>query len=363
MIKFHRLRVAEIRPEAEDALAIALDVPDELREIYRFEAGQHVVLRARLGGEELRRTYSLANAPGCGPLRLAVRVHEHGRFSRHLARDVSVGSEIEVLPAGGSFTARPVQARRRTFVAFAAGCGIVPVASIAAGTLASQPSSRFVIFYGNRGTARTMLLEELLALKDRHLDRLALHFVMSREPQEIALYNGRLDAAKVRELAGSLFDPGSVADYFLCGPGTMIEEVSQVLRTLGVEPSQIHAEHFTEVSPEAAPESHTAVGDAAAPRAAAGDATEVTVIMDGRRRSFTMRAHETVLDAGLAAGLDLPFSCHAGVCATCRTRVVRGRVDMEQNHALEPQEVEAGYVLACQSHPLTAELEIDYDEK
>lgn len=363
MLTFHELRVAEARPEAEDALAVALEVPETLREAYRFEAGQHVVLRARIDGEELRRTYSLANAPGEWPLRLALRVHDRGRFSRYLAQQARPGAELEVLPAGGSFVARRSQQGRRCFVAFVSGSGIAPVLSIVTATLAADPASRFVVFYGNRSVGRAMLIEELLALKDRYLERLALHFIMSREPQEIALYNGRLDGAKVRELAGRLFDAGSVADFFLCGPGTMIDDVTGALRALGAEAARIHAEHFTLVSSETLPASHTEVGDAGAAEIGATEATEVTVIMDGRRRRFSMGAGETVLDAGLAAGLELPYSCHAGVCGTCRTRLVRGRVDMEQNLALEPGEVEAGYVLACQSRPLTAELEIDYDEK
>lgn len=362
MSRFHPLRVIEAGPEAQDALSIALEVPETLRNDYRFEAGQHLVLRANVDGEELRRTYSLANAPGEWPLRLSVRVHDQGRFSRFLARELRPGVEIEALPAAGSFTARPLRAGRRSCVAFVAGSGIAPVLSIVRATLASQPASRFHVFYGNRDTGRVMLLEELLGLKDRWLDRLALHFVMSREPQEIELYNGRIDGPKARALVAAFLDPGDISDAFLCGPGTMIDEVAAALRGLGLEATRIHAEHFTLADTDTAPQPHTLVGRAE-PAVASSSATEVTVTLDGRRRGFAMQAHETLLEAGLAAGLDLPFSCQAGVCGTCRTRLVSGRVDMEQNHALEPQEVEAGYVLACQSRPLTARLEIDYDEK
>lgn len=362
MSTFHPLRVIEVGPEAQDALSIALEVPEALRDVYGFEAGQHLVLRANVDGEELRRTYSLANAPGEWPLRLSVRVHDQGRFSRFLARELRPGVEVDALPAAGSFTARPLRPGQRSFVAFVAGSGMAPVLSIVRATLASQPESRFHVFYGNRATGRVMLLEELLALKNRWLERLALHFVMSREPQEIEIYNGRIDGARARALVAAFLDPDDISDAFLCGPGTMIEEISGALRGLGLDAARIHAERFTLADAHAIAQPHTLVGRAE-PAAAGSAATEVTVTLDGRRRGFSMQPYETLLEAGLGAGLELPFSCQAGVCGTCRTRLLNGRVDMEQNHALEPQEVEAGYILACQSRPLTATVEIDYDEK
>jgi ring-1,2-phenylacetyl-CoA epoxidase subunit PaaE len=222
-----------------------------------------------------------------------------------------------------------------------------------------------------------MCLEELLGLKDRYLDRLALHFLMSREPQEVELYNGRVDAVRVRELARTLFEPGQVAEYFVCGPGDMIEQVSGALRELNVSAERIHGEHFTVATAGAVTDAAGgAVGaTAAAPSAAyatgpapiassATDIAAVTVLMDGRRRAFTMAMNaDTVLDAAARAGIDLPFSCRAGVCSTCRTKVVSGEVEMAQNYALEDWELEQGYVLACQSRVKTPTLELDYDEK
>jgi ring-1,2-phenylacetyl-CoA epoxidase subunit PaaE len=257
-------------------------------------------------------------------------------------------------------------------VAFAAGCGITPVLSVVR-MLLSHPGPRVILFYGNTGTARTMCLEELLALKDRHLERLSLHFLMSREPQEVALYNGRIDASRVRQFAATLLRPLEVKEYFVCGPGDMIEQVTATLRELGVEGSRVHAEHFTLAttaetatrSPAAAP--GASGGEAVfAPRASPATAgtAEVTVLVDGRRRAFTMKIDdETVLDAAARAGLELPFSCRAGVCSTCRTKVIRGEVAMAQNYALEDWELEQGYVLACQSRVKSAVLELDYDEK
>ncbi|HEY7964211.1 MAG TPA: 2Fe-2S iron-sulfur cluster-binding protein [Steroidobacteraceae bacterium] len=365
MLKFHALRVAAVTPDAEDAVAIELELPEALRAEYRGTPGQHVVVRTRIDGQETRRTYSLVNAPGERPLRIVPRVHPRGRMSRFLAEQLRAGDALEVLPPNGSFTPRTAAQPAGTYVAFAAGCGITPVLSVVRSLLAHEPA-RVILFYGNSGSARTMCLEDLLALKDRHLGRLSLHFVMSREPQEAELYNGRIDAARVRRFAGVLFEPRGVTEYFLCGPGDMIEQVSTTLRELGVEPARVHAEHFTvaTATPATAEAARPAAGDTTGASAATTDQAEVSILMDGRRRSFAMkRDDETVLDAAARAGIDLPFSCRAGVCSTCRTKVVRGEVEMAQNYALEDWELEQGYVLACQSRVKTPVLELDYDEK
>jgi ring-1,2-phenylacetyl-CoA epoxidase subunit PaaE len=377
MLKFHSLRVAEVQPDAEDAVAVALDVPAELQPEYAGLPGQHVVLRVFLDGEEERRTYSLINAPGEWPMRIVARVHKYGRMSRHIAQDVKVGDRIDVLPPNGSLTPRLTIDWRavRTYVGLAAGCGITPVLSVVKAILRDDTRSQFILLYGNTSTGRVMCMEELLGLKDRYLDRLALHFVMSREPQEVELYNGRIDAARVREVAGTLFEPDQVAEYFVCGPGDMIQQVSGVLRELGVGAERIHGEHFTADAEKGGKEREAATGDGAGAeghgtvsgREAASrpsDAVEVTVLIDGRRRTFTMKRNDdTILDAATRAGLELPYSCRAGVCSTCRTKVVSGEVAMDQNYALEDWELEQGYVLACQSRVKTPSLELDYDEK
>lgn len=373
MLRFHSLRVAQVQTQAEDAVALALEVPPELAAEYHGLAGQHIVLRTSLGNEEVRRTYSLVSAPGERLLRIVARVHSDGRLSQHLA-GLQPGDRLDVLPPNGSFTPHSAAAGRGTCLGLAAGCGITPLVSIARSWLEAGPTGRVILFYGNRSMARAMCLEELLALKDRYLDRLALHFVMSREPQDVEIYNGRLDARRVRQLAGAFFEPAEVAECFVCGPGDMIDGVSHALRELGVGSDRLRAEHFTiataALAEQATPvEVHAANGDT--PAAAAQPATgadpgmaEVTVLMDGRRRAFTMRMNgESVLDGAARAGLDLPFSCRAGVCSTCRTKVVRGEVAMDQNYALEDWELEQGYVLACQSKVKTPVLELDYDER
>jgi ring-1,2-phenylacetyl-CoA epoxidase subunit PaaE len=359
MLRFHSLRVAQVQPQAEDAIALALEVPADLAAEYRGVAGQHVVLRATLAGDEVRRTYSLVSAPGEPLLRIVARVHSEGRFSTHLAQHVRPGDWLDVLPPNGSFTPHSAAVGRGTCVAFAAGCGITPVVSIVRSWLGAG-TGRVILFYGNRTMARAMCLEELLALKDRYLDRLSLHFLMSREPQEAEVYNGKLDAGHVRQLATSFFAPAEVAEYFVCGPGDMIDTVSHSLRGLGVPSDRIRAEHFTVATANVT----QAQASAPPPQVAhQRGMAEVTIIMDGRRRSFTMAMDaDNVLDGAARAGLDLPFSCRAGVCSTCRTKVVRGEVAMDQNYALEEWELEQGYVLACQSKVKTPMLELDYDE-
>jgi len=366
MLRFHSLRVAQVQTQAEEAIALTLEVPAELAAEYRGNAGQHIVLRASLEGTEVRRTYSLVSTPGERLLRIVARVHPEGRLSRHLAQGVRAGDRLDVLPPNGSFTPHSAAAGKGTCVALAAGCGITPIVAIARSWLEAGPGGRVILFYGNRSMARAMCLEELLALKNRYLDRLSLHFVMSREPQEVGIYNGRLNGEHVRQLARAFFTPAEVAECFVCGPGDMIDSVSHALRALGVSADRIRAEHFTvaTTAPEAAAAQPAAIPQAPPAGGTEPGIAEVTVTMDGRRRSFTMRMNgESVLDGAAKAGLDLPFSCRAGVCSTCRTKVVRGEVVMEQNYALEDWELEQGYVLACQSKVKTPVLELDYDER
>ncbi len=363
MLKFAPLRVIEAHSEAEDAVSLVLEVPEAARESFRSHAGQHVVVRAQIQSEEVRRTYSLVNAAGELPLRIVARIHPQGRLSRHLAASVRAGDALEVMPPNGSFGPRVPARAHGTYVAFAAGCGITPVFSIVKTLLERAPQSRVLLFYGNRSSARTMLLQDLLALKDRHMERLSLHFVMSREPQDIELLNGRLDGEKVHALA-RLWRAAAVDDYFVCGPGSMIDEVSAALRALGVANERIHAEHFAvsdavSLAP-GGPDARAAVPTGTPARTGV---TQVSILMDGRRRTFEMPTRaETILDAAARAGLDLPFSCKAGVCSTCRTKLLKGQVQMAQNYALEDWELEQGFILACQAQPQTSEIELSYDE-
>jgi ring-1,2-phenylacetyl-CoA epoxidase subunit PaaE len=370
VLRFHPLTLTSRTSAAEDAVRLTLAVPAELREAYAHAAGQHVALRVSLDGREERRTYSIVSLPGASELTLGVRVQPGGTMSRYLAEQLRIGAAIDVLTPNGSFhpaAAAAGEPARRRCVAFAAGSGISPVLGIAASVLASEPESRFQLFYGNTGIGRTMFVDDVMALKDRYVTRFSVHFLMSREPQELDVFNGRLDAAKVRELARGAFDPAAVDEYFLCGPGTMIDDIRAELDRLGAH-GRVHVEHFTPVGEAAAVAEATAasarVPVAARKGVAAAEAlATVTVVMDGRRRSFPVTAaDEVVLDAAARSGIDLPYSCRAGVCSTCRAKLLSGTVTLDNNVALEDWELEAGYILCCQARPTSPELEITYDE-
>jgi ring-1,2-phenylacetyl-CoA epoxidase subunit PaaE len=362
VLKFHPLKIAERTAIADDSVALAFTVPDELRADYGFMAGQHIAVRAVLDGREERRTYSIVSPENAGRLRIGVRIQPDGRMSRHLADGVRVGDMLDVLMPNGSFHTRIEPARAKSYVAFAAGSGITPVLSIAATVMQLEPASRFQLYYGNTSRARTMFLDEVLALKDLFLPRFSLRFVMSREPQEFELFNGRIDGARVLEFARHDFDARRVDEYFICGPGTMAEEIQATLAGLDAA-GRVHVEYFTAAAAGSAAAPARPPAAAAGRAAAAVDSATITVVMDGRRREFTMPMHgEVILDAAEQAGLDLPFSCRAGVCATCRAKLLGGTAEMEHNVALEEWEVEAGYILCCQARPTSRAIEISYDE-
>lgn len=356
MSSFHPLEILRREEVAEDALEIVLKVPGCLSSEFTARPGQHIVLRAFIDGEEQRRTYSLTSAAGEKPLRICVRVHDHGVFSRHLARDSAVGDQVEALsPKGGLFVESQGVAPRHC-VAFAAGCGITPIFSLASSLLRDEPESCFTLAFGNRNAARAMLLEDLFALKDRYKDRMAMSLVMSRESGDTELLNGRIDKHWIHRTADKLF-PLNAEAYYVCGPDTMIADVRDSLLDLGVDSKTIHVEHFTR---DTVNQTHKQVS---AGIERVGEKVEVQVIQAGRRRSFHMESGEqSLLEAGLESGFDLPYSCMGGVCCTCRAQLLLGQVEMMENYALEPHEVEEGAILVCQSLPLTREITISYDE-
>ena len=364
MLTFHPLKVADVHPEGSDALCISFEVPDTLREAYRFLPGQHVGVRAQIGGQEVRRTYSICSAADDPHLRIGVRVHDNGSMSQYLASQLRAGDSVDVLTPTGRFFAEPQPTTERTYCAFAAGSGITPILGIVTNLLASEPNSRFMVFYSNRTTSTIMFAEELLALKDRYPTRLSLYFLLSREPQDVDLFNGRLDQEKVTLLSKEVFDPLHTDAFFLCGPGNMIDSVRDTLVGLGVDAGRIHTERF--VSDMPAGTAHVAAS--AAPtklqQAVAKEVAQITITMDGRQRTFAMLDDDpTVLDAAERVGMELPYSCRGGVCSTCRCKVTKGTVEMEVNYALEPWEVEEGFVLCCQARPTSDEIEITYDER
>jgi ring-1,2-phenylacetyl-CoA epoxidase subunit PaaE len=353
-IEFHRLKIADVRRETPEAVSIAFAVPGELREAYRFTPGQHLTLRAQIGGEEVRRSYSICTAPDDDELRVAVKKVEGGAFSTLANGAIKAGDEIEVMTPQGRFgiALDPTAARR--YVAIAAGSGITPIMSILRTVLAHEPKAQVTLIYGNRTTQSIIFREALEDVKDRYLSRFTVHHVLSRERQEISLLDGRIDSAKLDALLRTL-PAGSIDHAFVCGPGGLIEDGKAALARAGVSPERIHVEYFsTDGTPVAARPSHVAKPDA---QEAIADIT-----LNGARHEVPVRGGETIVEAGLRAGLEVPYSCRGGMCCTCRAKVTAGEVRMDTNYSLEPWELEAGYVLTCQSHPVTPRVVLDYDQ-
>jgi len=353
---FHPLRIAEIRRETADAVSLKLEVPPELQERFRFSPGQHLTLRAELNGEDVRRNYSVCVGPHEGELRVAVKQIAGGAFSTWVNTALKPGDRIEVMAPHGSFTWRFDPQARRAYVGFAGGSGITPILSLMKTALSAEPGSRFTLFYGNRSTATIMFLEELAALKNRFLDRLEVYHFLEDEAEEIELFNGRLDAAKAAEVVSSLIRPEDVDAFFVCGPGPMMDAVEQVLSERGVAPDKILIERFTVGRPTAA---QAAAAEVLLQRAAG---LEMTVTLEGRRARVAFDPEKgAILDNAREAGLPAPFACKAGVCATCRARVVSGTVEMKTNYGLSAEEVAQGYVLTCQAVPTSEGVAVDYD--
>jgi ring-1,2-phenylacetyl-CoA epoxidase subunit PaaE len=357
---FHPLPVSAIDRLTDDALAITFTVPERLREAYAFQAGQHVTVR-RLDpatGEDVRRSYSICSTPAelaqRGRLRIGVKEISGGAFSRFAATELAAGDEVDVMPPLGHFTTMVDPTRTRRYAGIAAGSGITPVLSLIATVLAVEPGSTFTLLYGNRYVRSVMFADELADLKDRWPARLQIAHVLSREPGDAALLSGRIDADRLPRLL-DVFVPGHVDEWFLCGPYDMVLDARAVLTQRGVPEGAVRTELF-----------HTPTGagssaPAPAPAPAGGGEVAVTMTLDGRESRFAMGRGERVLDAALRVRSELPYSCRGGVCSTCRARLVDGEVTMANNWALEPEEIAAGYVLTCQSSPVTDHLTVDYD--
>jgi ring-1,2-phenylacetyl-CoA epoxidase subunit PaaE len=352
--RFLRLRIKEVRRETPDCVSLAFEVPAELADEYRFVQGQHLNLRRQFGDEDVRRSYSICSGVDDGELRVAIKKVAGGQFSVWANESLRAGDAIDVMTPEGRFFTPLDAGRPRHYVAFAAGSGITPVLSLIRTTLAREPRSRFTLVYGNRRLANTMFHEALWELKDRYLTRFELFNVFSREEQEIELFNGRIDAAKARAFLAALIPVDGIDEAFVCGPASMIDEVEGALLAAGLAREHVHVERFG--VPGAAAWAPVDDGEAAEAR--------VTLVVDGVRREIDFhRGQHSILDAGRAAGIDLPFSCQGGMCSTCRARLLEGEVKMAKNYALEPHEVAAGFVLTCQSYPLTPRVVISFDDR
>jgi ring-1,2-phenylacetyl-CoA epoxidase subunit PaaE len=358
-LHFHPLRVKSVRPESDEAVVVAFDVPPELAEQFRFTHGQHLTLRRTIGASEERRSYSICAAPGEGELRVGVRKVPGGVFSTWVNETLQPGDTLQVMTPEGRFFVPLEPSAARHYLGIAGGSGITPILSILKTVLAAEPKSTFTLIYGNRRQRSTMFTEELEDLKNRYLARLTLHMVFSQEATELPIHQGRLDRAKIGEFLGTLVDPRSIDHAFVCGPHGVNDEAEAALLAAGIAAERIHIERFG-IPDESGP------GRRAVQAPREGDAADarVTIVRDGVARDIDLHAEQgNVLDAAAAAGLEVPFSCKSGVCCTCRAKLLEGEVRMERNFALEKHEVAAGFVLTCQAHPLTERVVLSFDER
>ena len=356
MSKFYPLSVAQVKQETRDTIAVVFAVPPSLTKTFEFTQGQHLTLRTGINGEDVRRSYSICSAVQDRQLRIAIKRTPGGVFSTWANDTLKPGHSIDVMPPMGHFNTPLSPENRKRYLGFAAGSGITPMLSIIKSTLLTEPKSEFTLFYGNRASSTVIFKEELTELKDTFLRRLNIVYIMSREQQDIELFNGRITREKCDQLFKHWVSLTDVDVAFVCGPEGMMREVSEALQAHGMPKANIKVELFAASIPK-----HHHVPQA---RPAAGrQQCEVTLIVDGSHASFTMeKDKESLLDAGLKHGIDMRYSCKGGVCSTCRAKVIEGKVDMDVNFALEDYEIARGFVLTCQSYPVTDRVVVDFDQ-
>ena len=358
MSRFHPLRIAEVAPETREAVVVTFELSEMQRNAFRYTPGQYLTLRTQMSGQEVRRSYSICTAPFEKKLSIAIKRVQDGAFSTWAHRELRAGQTLEVMEPAGTFACLPCSAETlypRHHLAFAAGSGITPVLSIVKTVLAEEPESRVTLVYGNRASSTVLFKEELENLKDRYLSRFNLVFILSREHQDIDLFNGRIDRAKTDALLEHWIDPNDIHVAYLCGPQSMMQSVSESLQAHGVPKERVRQELFGIAGQPAK------VRPLAAALPGERDC-QVSVSIEGRERHFNMeRNGKTLLDAALDQGVELPYSCKGGVCSACRCKLVRGEVDMDVHFALEDYEIARGFILACQSYPRTAEIALNFD--
>jgi len=359
-LKFYQLKVKDVRPETADCVSVSLEVPDDLRETFRFAPGQYLTFRKHVQDAEIRRSYSICSSPKDGELRVAIKKVEEGKFSNYAHENLKGGDVLDVMPPMGKFTPKKTETNHKEYLAFCAGSGVTPIMSIMKTVLEDEPNSNFTLVYGNRNRNTIIFREAIEALKNKYMQRLRIFHVLSREHMDIPLFNGRIDAQKCLEFCDSLIDVKEIDEAFICGPEDMILSVREQLIQLGMPSANVHIELFT--SPDQPKATHQKwVSEHSK---STGLMSKVSVTLDGT--TFDMElgyTGESILDAALRNGADLPYACKGGVCATCRAKVTEGSVEMEVNYSLEHDEIEKGYVLTCQSHPRTERVVVDFDAR
>lgn len=353
-LSFHPLRIAAVEPLTDDAVAISLDVPDPLVDVFDFIPGQHVTIREEIDGDDVRRTYSLCAPPSPGRLKIGVKRLDGGVFSTYATTNLAAGDVLDVMPPVGEFTVTPDPGAAHRYVAIVAGSGITPVLSMVATTLALETATHWTVVFGNRTAGSIMFLDELEALKDRHPARLQLVHVLSREDTGLELTSGRIDRDRLRLIFSTLVTVDRVDRFFLCGPYEMVMTARKELDAAGVGEDRISDELFFAGPPDP---------NAAPPAPETEGAIALTFTLEGRTTETTMLPTTTVLDAALAVRSELPYSCRGGMCATCKAKVVEGEVTMDHNYALVAEDLTAGFVLTCQAHPVGDHLVVDYDQR
>lgn len=353
---FIPIAVRSVEKTTDDCVLVSFEVPEAQKQDFRFSAGQHLTLRREIGGEEVRRSYSICSAPGSGNWKVAIKQIPEGVFSRFANQELRAGDVLDVMAPHGNFTLEPSVDKPAVYVGFAAGSGITPLISHIHDKLENEPSAHFMLFYASQTASSIILKEELEGLKNRYLSRFEPYFFLTREERDIEFYNGRIDLEKLEHIAKYILDLPEVDHFLLCGPEDMIFMIRDFLQVRGVEEKRIHFELFVS---NAALQKKAIVR----PETEAGPGTEVTVREGGKNFRFRMgRNSESVLEAALRYNSGLPFACKGGVCCTCRAKLIEGKVEMHVNYALEKEELEAGYILTCQAVPLTETITVDFDQ-
>jgi ring-1,2-phenylacetyl-CoA epoxidase subunit PaaE len=358
MPKFHPLRVCDVRQETEDTVSVAFEVPTDLNDSYKFTQGQYLTFKKELNGEEIRRSYSICTSPLDNDLRVAIKKVDGGLFSTYANQNLKVDDILEVMTPLGRFFTKLDSANSKSYVAFAAGSGITPIMAHIKTVLAVEPKSEFTLIYGNKTTSSIIFREELEDLKNEYMSRLRVFHVLSREASEFPFLQGHIDGEKCETFFKHFLDIETTDEVFICGPAPMIEAVSNSLQQMGLDRKQIHLELFA--SPQQLAERK---GAATKKQDGPSIQAHIKIILDGLSMEFDMKSSQTnILDAALANGADLPYACKGGVCATCRAKIDEGEVEMDVNYSLEPDELERGFVLTCQSHPKTKNVVVNFDE-
>lgn len=351
------MRIKDIQLETRDCVSVALDIPKDIRHKFDFVPGQHLIFKTDINGQSVRRSYSLCTGPWEDALRVAIKKVKEGLFSTYANDSMKVGDEIEISVPQGSFNLHSNPEKKGLYVFFAAGSGITPVMSMVKAILHDEPMSKVMLFYGNKTSDNIIFKEPLEDLKNEYLDRMVIHFIFSQEKGALDLFNGRIDAEKCKYYARVFFNPLEVDNFYLCGPEQMIMEVKEELTRLNVDKSRLHYELF--VSSKAKQPQKRADGTVSEQKT--GQA-RVVIILDGDEYPIMVDYNgKSILERAIEEDIDVPFSCQSGVCCTCKAQLLEGQVHIEEDHALEDDEKEAGFILSCQASPRSPELRVDFD--